>query len=140
MTTSSQIGTRHIRRLTGVERMNSEAWSSGKIYKDEIGVTPPPSLRYSNVSIPLGSLLPVSLDNLLVAGRNLSCDPVTHSFMREVPVCWVMGQAAGAAAAQAVKTGVVVRDVNIEEIRRELVKQGVWLHKQPVLLAEDKNV
>lgn len=131
MTTSSQIGTRHSRRLAGVTRMTREAWGSGKIYEDEIGVTPPPRPRYSNVSIPLGSLLPVGLDNLLAAGRNLSCDPVTHSFMREIPVCWVMGQAAGAAAAEAIKTGVDVRDVNVGEVRSELVKQGVWLHKQP---------
>ncbi len=139
MTTSSQMGTRHSRRLTGVTRMNRDAWSSGRIYKDEIGVTPPPSPRYANVSIPLGSLLPVNLDNLLAAGRNLSCDAVTHSFMREIPVCWVMGQAAGVAAAEVVKADCAVRDVTIEDVRRELVKQGVWLHKQTALLAKDSR-
>ena len=36
-------------------------------------------------------------DGLLVAGRHISCDATSHSFLREIPQCWLTGQAAGAA-------------------------------------------
>lgn len=128
MDTSPQIGTRHSRRLVGVKRMVREEWKSGVRHPDEVGVSPSPNRRFANVSIPLGCLLPGSLDNLLAAGRNLSSDATTHSFMREVPQCWVMGQAAGVAAAVAANAGVAVRDVNIQSVQQALRKQDVVLH------------
>jgi hypothetical protein len=125
--TAPQIGTRHSRRLAGVKRMAREAWTAGLRHDDEVAVSPAPNARYPNVSIPLGCLVPASLDGLLAAGRNLSSDTATHSFMREIPQCWAMGQAAGVAAAVAVAARGRVRDVDVAEVRRQLVKQGVWL-------------
>jgi hypothetical protein len=101
----------------------------GKIYEDEIGISPSPNPHYPNVSIPLGCLIPSSLDNLLAAGRHLSCDAVTHTFMREVPNCWAMGQATGVAAAAAIGSGMRVRNPDVREVQSQLVKQGVVLHK-----------
>jgi glycine/D-amino acid oxidase-like deaminating enzyme len=124
--TSPQIGTRHSRRLEGVKRMTRDAWTAGLRHADEVGMSPSPNARYPNVSIPLGCLVPTALDGLLAAGRNLSSDTATHSFMREIPQCWAMGQAAGVAAAVAVAAGVRVRDVDVTEVQRQLAKQGVW--------------
>jgi hypothetical protein len=124
--TSPQIGTRHSRRLEGVKRMTRDAWTAGLRHADEVGLSPSPNVRYPNVSIPLGCLVPTALDGLLAAGRNLSSDTATHSFMREIPQCWAMGQAAGVAAAVAVAAGVRVRDVDVIEVQRQLAKQGVW--------------
>jgi hypothetical protein len=128
MDTSPQLGTRHSRRLAGVKKMVRAEWSSGVVHQDEVGVSPSPNRRFPNVSVPLGCLVPVALNNLLAAGRNLSSDPASHSFMREVPQCWLMGQAAGVAAAVAANAGVRVRDVDIHDVRQQLVKQGVYLH------------
>ncbi|MCI0869688.1 MAG: FAD-dependent oxidoreductase [Chloroflexi bacterium] len=128
MDTSPQIGTRHSRRLKGAKRMVSEEWKAGKIQEDEVGVSPSPNRRFPNVSLPLGCLIPESLDNMLAAGRNLSSDPASHSFMREIPQCWLMGQAAGVAAAVAVGNGVNVRNVGVAEVRDLLSKQGVYLN------------
>ena len=97
------------------------------IHDDEIGVVPPPSPKYPNVSVPLGCLIPSSVDNLLVAGRNLSCDAVTHSFMREIPVCWLTGQAAGVTAAVALNSGVDIRAADVSEVQRQLTLQGTVL-------------
>lgn len=130
MQTAPQMGVRHSRRLRGVTTMTRDDWTTGKLYDDEIALSPPPHPRHPNVSIPLGCLIPASLDNLLAAGRNLSCDPVTHIFMREVPNCWAMGQAAGVAAATAISARVRVRDVDVHEVQRQLVKQGVALHAE----------
>ena len=129
--TSPQIGTRHSRRLVGVKKMSRDAWTTGFIHDDEVGISPAPNARYPNVSIPLGCLVPAAVEGLLAAGRNLSSDTATHSFMREIPQCWAMGQAAGVAAAVSVSAGVRVRDVDVAEVRRQLLKQGVYLPEHP---------
>ncbi len=126
--TAPQMGTRHSRRLVGTTTMTTEDWQAGKVYEDEIGMSPPPTPTHPNVSIPYGALVPTDVENLLAAGRLLSSDAITHTFMREVPNCWAMGQAAGVAAAQSISDGVRVRDVDIGALQAELTKQGVPLH------------
>ena len=128
--TADQMGTRHSRRLVGVKKITREDWSRGVIHEDEIAISPPSNPRHRNFSVPLGCLMPIKVDNLLAAGRCLSCDPITHTFMREIPQCWSMGQAAGVAAAIAINSGVLVRDVDVREVRRQLRKQGAYLHKE----------
>ncbi len=128
--TASQIGVRHSRRIVGVKKVNREEWGAGVIHEDEIGVCPPPNPSNANVSVPLGCLVPAKLDNLLAAGRDLSCDATSHSFLREIPVCWMMGQAAGVAAAMAADAGLRVRDVDVKAVQRQLVSQGAYLRSQ----------
>jgi len=79
------------------------------------------------VSVPYGTLLPRSLDGLLAAGRHISCDANSHGFMREIPQCWLTGQAAGVAAAVAVNRGVLPRYVDVNEVRAILLRQGAYL-------------
>ncbi len=126
--TAPQMGTRHSRRLVGAATMTAADWKAGRVFDDEIGLSPPPTPRHPNVSVPYGTLVPQGIENLLAAGRLLSCDPVTHTFMREVPNCWQMGQAAGVAAAQSIAAGVRVQDVDIAALQNELVKQGVPMY------------
>ena len=102
---------------------------SGVEHPDEIGVCPPPKPGIPNVSVPFGCLVPKGLDNLLVAGRDLSCDAPTHTFLREVPVCWLMGHAAGVAAAVAAASRVSVQKVDVPEVQRQLLGQGAYLRK-----------
>jgi hypothetical protein len=128
--TAPQIGTRHSRRLVGVTRMTREQWTVGLRHEDEVAVSPAPNVRYPNVSVPLGCLVPAALDGLLAAGRNLASDVATHSFMREIPQCWTLGQAAGVAAAIAAAAGVRVRDVDVAEVQRQLAKQGAHLRER----------
>jgi hypothetical protein len=47
--------------------------------------------------------------------------------MREIPQCWLTGQAAGVASALAVATGRVPRDVDVRELQAELQRQGAYL-------------
>jgi hypothetical protein len=127
MLTAPQIGTRHSRRLAGVKRIRQADWKSGLRHADEIGISPSTSLNTGWVSVPLGSLIARDVDNLLAAGRNISCDPQSHLFMREIPQCWMTGQAAGVAAAMAAGSGGSVRDVSVEAVREQLLRQGVFL-------------
>jgi hypothetical protein len=127
MLTAPQIGTRHSRRLAGLKRIRQEDWKSGLRQADEIGVSPAPSPNTGRVSVPLGSLIARNVENLLAAGRNISCDPQSHLFMREIPQCWMTGQAAGVAAAFAAKSGTCVKEISVEAVREELLHQGVFL-------------
>jgi hypothetical protein len=76
------------------------------------------------VSVPYGALVPETLDGLLVAGRAVSCDATSHSFLREVPQCWLTGQAAGVAAALAAGAAVQPRHVPIGRLQEALSGQG----------------
>ena len=77
--------------------------------------------------MPYGCLVPREVDGLLVAGRHISCDPSSHSFLREIPQCWLTGQAAGAAAALAVSRGCAPRAVPIAGLQALLRRQGAFL-------------
>jgi hypothetical protein len=125
-----QLGVRHTRRLAGVSRIERSQWGDGVPLPDEVGVSPSVSLKFPVVSVPYGALVPRSLDGLLACGRHISCDANSHGFMREIPQCWLTGQAAGAAAALAAGSGVQPRAVDIAELRKTLTKQGVYLQEQ----------
>jgi FAD-dependent oxidoreductase family protein len=127
MTTASQTGIRHTRRLSGVRKLTSADWKAGARFDDEIGISPSPSQKFASVSVPYGSLLPEELDGVLAAGRHISCDPSTQSFMREIPQCWLTGQAAGIAAALATAAERSPREVEIRDLQAELRRQSVYL-------------
>ena len=127
MLSAPQIGVRHARRLRGVDAVLRSRWPEGTPLPDEIGVTPAVSPKFPNISIPYGALVPQALDGLLACGRHISCDKNSHGFMREIPQCWITGQAAGAAAALAVKAGVQPRAVDVGALQAALQDQGVYL-------------
>ena len=79
--------------------------------------------------------MPEQLDGLLACGRHISCDRNSHGFMREIPQCWITGQAAGVAAALAVAAGVQPRHVNIDRLQQALLDQGVYLRSQAGAMA-----
>ena len=97
------------------------------MFADEVGVSPSVSPRFPNISVPYGALVPARLDGLLAAGRHISCDPNSHGFMREIPQCWVTGQAAGTAAALVSSAGIQPRELDVRVLQRKLVAQGVFL-------------
>jgi succinate dehydrogenase/fumarate reductase flavoprotein subunit len=130
MLSAPQIGVRHARRLKGVSSVLRSQWPNGTPLADEIGVTPAVSPKFPNISIPYGALVPESLDGLLACGRHVSCDKNSHGFMREIPQCWITGQAAGTAAALAVARQVRARDVDIGSLQAALLAQGVFLRAE----------
>lgn len=75
-------------------------------------------------SIPLGAMIVKGFDNLLVAGRCISGDRLANSAFRVKASCMGMGQAAGAAAAVALRSAKSLRDIGIEELKSFLVSQG----------------
>ena len=130
---ASQLGVRHTRRLGGVGRIERKDWPAGRAVSDEVGVSPSISPKFPVVSVPYGSLVPRSLDGLLVGGRHISCDANSHGFMREIPQCWLTGQAAGVGAALAADNGIEPRAVEIGQMRKVLRSQGAHLHDDNAL-------
>jgi glycine/D-amino acid oxidase-like deaminating enzyme len=61
--------------------------------------------------IPLGALLPIRVENLLAACKNIGTTHVTNSAYRFHPVEWNVGEAAGALAAFCVQRGTRPRQV-----------------------------
>ena len=125
---ATQLGVRHTRRLAGVGKVLRSQWADGIALADEIGVSPSVSLKYPVISVPYGALVPRRLDGLVAGGKHISCDANSHGFMREIPQCWLTGQAAGAAAALSANAGVQPRALDVTLLQAELRRQGVFLH------------
>ena len=88
-----------------------------------------PMIGAHKVLAAYGCLVPRDIDGLLVAGRHISCDATSHSFLREIPQCWLTGQAAGAAAALAAVEKCEPRAVSTAALQALLLRQGVVLRQ-----------
>ena len=81
--------------------------------------------------IPYQALIPCQVDNLLITGRMLTVDLAAHNSTRNTVACMVQGQAAGTAAALAVKTRVSPVDIDVEQLQSVLSDQKVLLKPLP---------
>ena len=70
-------------------------------------------------------MVPVGVDNLLVAGRCVAGDKYSHAAMRNMMACTVSGQGAGVAAAVALKQKTTTSNVDVKTVQVELKRQGV---------------
>jgi hypothetical protein len=80
-----------------------------------------------NHDVPYRALIPLNVDNLLVAGRCISCDQTSHASLRGAATCWGTGHAAGTGAALAAQGSGRVRDVNILALQKKLLEQHAIL-------------
>ena len=91
--------------------------------------------------IPFRSLVPVRLENVLAAGRNISADVPGQSGTRLIMCCMALGEAAGTAAALSLQSGCRVRDLDVSALQRRLVENGCNLgqgfRRLPALPEED---
>jgi hypothetical protein len=90
--------------------------------------------------IPLGALIPERVENLLAGAKNVGTTHVTNGCYRLHPVEWNIGEAAGALAARAVRTGHSPRAIRggarlLADFQASLVAQGFELD-WPAWLAE----
>jgi hypothetical protein len=142
-----QVGIRETRRLVGEYVLTAEDVLGCAHFEDSVGVNgwplelhvagdvlwqwpPTPESRGYN-QLPYRMLLPRSGNgvpaNLLVAGR---CASMTHegqSAARVSGACFVMGQAAGTAAALALSRKILVRELPGRELGEVLERDGAFL-------------
>ena len=81
--------------------------------------------------IPYRALVTLKIENLLIAGRNVSADFMGQSGVRLVLECLNMGQAAGTAAALSLKEGVTPRALDAAKLRARLIEMGIDLEHAP---------
>lgn len=82
--------------------------------------------------IPLGALIPRRVENVLAGAKNLGVTHITNGCYRLHPVEWNIGEAAGAVAAEAVKTGHTPRHIRnakplLAALQSKLTAQGLEL-------------
>ncbi len=133
-TIGASLGIRETRKIEGVYHLTEHDVLNQAHFDDSIGIFPefldgnhiavlPSTGRYFHV--PFGITLPQKVENLLVVGRSVAGDKVSHAATRQMMCCTVTGQGAGVAAALSVKDKVPCRQVNINAVQKELQKQGV---------------
>ncbi len=111
-----ETGFRESYRIRGETLITVQDYTSGRHFEDAVsyafypvdlhtrtGVKPKPLKRGIVPTIPLRSLIPKNSKNIIVAGRCVSSDRLANSGLRVQAACMGMGQAAGAAAALAVR-------------------------------------
>ncbi len=112
-----QTGVRQTRLLEGDYVMTKEDVMQRTRFADSVA-------RGRDYYYPYRTLLPRSVENLLVAGRHYSSTSAAQKVSREIPPCMAMGEAAGVAAALALNAGVTVRRVDVAAVQRTLRAQG----------------
>lgn len=81
---------------------------------------PPNGFKYH---IPYRCLVPKEIDNLLTAGRCISCTHIALGSIRVMVPCIAMGEAAGTAATLSIKHNVTPRELDIKKLTKQLKKQ-----------------
>lgn len=131
------LGVRDSRKIIGRYNLTGDDVCKEAKFADSIGIFPefvdgyavlilPSTGRYFEV--PYGCMVPLEVDNLLVAGRCVAGDMVSHAAMRNMMACTVTGQGAGVAAAISIRTQQSTAAVDLAAVQAELEKQGVRLH------------
>jgi len=138
-----QVGVRETRRVVGEYQLTEDDVLQCASFDDTIGVNgwmieehvaggiafkwqDIPNCRGFN-HLPYRMLLPLRVDNLLVAGRCASMTHMGQSAARVSGACFVMGQAAGTAAALALKASVRPRDLNVKTLQARLETDRAYL-------------
>jgi hypothetical protein len=130
------LGTRDSRKIVGRYELTGGDVRGEARFKDSVGIFPefldgygvlvlPTTGRYFQV--PYGILVPRDVDDLLVAGRCVAGDEISHAATRNQMCCTVTGQAAGVAAAVSLRDGRTTSEVDMARVQAELRRQGVRL-------------
>jgi hypothetical protein len=135
------VGVRETRKLEAMYRLSAEDLAQSTHFADGIVACDNPIddvmrtsadmthdaavARGSYYTIPLRSLVPRRIQNLLFAGRLVCADPAAFASVRGMPQCMAMGQACGVAAAQALAAGCDVQAVDALAVVAMLQSQGL---------------
>ncbi|MDO5400534.1 MAG: FAD-dependent oxidoreductase [Eubacteriales bacterium] len=87
--------------------------------------------------IPLGAMIPVRMENLLPACKNIGCTHLTNGCYRLHPVEWNIGEVAGYLASYCIRRGVTPLAVwkeHCADFQRLLTGKGIQLHWDAAIL------
>jgi hypothetical protein len=127
------LGVRDTRKIDAAYNLTERDVREQGRFEDSIGIFPefidgygvlilPTTGRYFH--LPYRALVPKGVRNLLVAGRCIGGDKLSHAAVRNMMCCSVTGQGAGTAAAVSLKTGRAPHEVDVGAVQAELTRQG----------------
>jgi FAD dependent oxidoreductase len=127
------LGIRDTRKIDALYNLTAADVREQGRFDDAVGIFPefldgygvlilPTTGRYWQV--PYRALVPKNVANLLVAGRCIGGDKMSHASARNMMCCAVSGQGAGVAAAISVRRDEALDRLNIEAVQQELTRQG----------------
>ena len=131
------LGVRDTRKIDALYNLTAADVREQGRFADAIGIFPefidgygllilPTTGRYFHV--PYRALVPKGVGDLLVAGRSIGGDRISHAAVRNMMCCAVSGQGAGVAAAVSLRTGETFDKLDVRAVQRELVRQGARIH------------
>lgn len=82
--------------------------------------------------VPLRALTRRGFDNIITAGRSVSADGYAWDVVRVIPPAILTGQAAAAAACQAIDSGAAIYDCDIKTLQRTLETENVMIRSPEV--------
>ncbi len=127
------LGVRDTRKIEALYNLTGDDVRNQGRFDDAVGIFPefidgygllilPTTGRYFH--IPYRSLVPKKIGHLLVAGRCIGGDKISHAAVRNMMCCAVSGQGAGTAAAISVRTGESFESLDVRAVQKELKRQG----------------
>lgn len=138
-----QVGIRETRRVRGLYQLTEADVLECASFDDTVGVNGWPlelhlkgdvEFRWPKIPqsrgfnhLPYRMTVPPGVRNLWIAGRCASMTHEAQSAARVTGACFVMGQAAGCAAALALGGDRAAAEVDIAALQRQLQDQGAWL-------------
>jgi len=155
LTSAALMGVRESRSVLGEYQLNHDDLKSRRHFPDQVGVyckavdihvydtSYEQYQRYSEefkvrdifgpgetYGFPYGMLVPRGWKNLWVSGRCVSADVKAQGSLRDQPGCYILGQAAGTAAAQSLKTGQPANQLNTKLLVETLRENGAYLPQE----------
>ncbi len=152
LSTAALMGVRESRNILGEYELNYKDLKSRRKFPDQIGLyckkidihvydtsdeqyerflnewnTIDIFRKGENYGLPYGMLVPKGWKNLWAAGRCISADVKVQGSVRDQPGCYILGQAAGTAAAQSIKTGEHANDLDTSLLVKTLRENGAFL-------------
>lgn len=130
----------------GIETVGNQKWFKGKLPNGDTAyitnrggygsLKPPTDYPTVNMAelipdglyfydIPYRSLVPVRLDGVLAAGRNISTNIFGQSGTRLILCCMAIGEAAGTAAAMSLECGCQPRNLDVAALQKKLAGNGL---------------
>lgn len=152
LSTATLMGVRESRNIIGEYELSYKDLKTRRYFPDQIGVyckavdihvydtSEEQYQRYitefekrdvfgpgENYGLPYGMLVPKGWTNLWAAGRCISADVKVQGSIRDQPGCYIIGQAAGTAAAQSIQTGQAANNLDTAQLVRTLRSNGAFL-------------
>ena len=134
------MGIRETRRIIGEYILTEQDIFDCARFDDAIGVAAYPVDLHHPVGgdctlmwcpdcydIPYRCLVPLKVDGLICAGRDISATHLALASVRVMGPAMCLGEAAGKAAALCARDGVQPRELDVRKLRKALLDEGVYL-------------